>query len=174
MLSCCTGGRTQDGLRLISQEIFDLSLPNLKQRSTRVRQRPSSNRVTLISFSRSKWSFKAAAYERWFPLNISRNIWCILSRYSTQEHQGNAQPNSNLVTLASFPRSQLLFKRMAYKIWFCSVSQEIFDVSSQNLVHRSIRARRRSSSNQVTVTSFCHKGHLKSFEMVFAEYLKSQ
>ena len=49
----------------------------------------------------------------------------------------------------------LIFKvTKAIKNGFCSVSEEIIDVSSPNLVHRSTRARRRPSSNWVALASF--------------------
>ena len=48
---------------------------------------------------------------------------------------------------------------------FRSVSQEIFDVSSPNLLHRSIRAWRRPSLNQVTLTSVCRPQ--RSFKVIW-------
>ena len=74
----------KEGFRSISQELFDVSSPNLVHRSTRARQRTS---VTLTSLSRSRKSFKATAYERWSSLNIWRNICRILTGYGTHEHQ---------------------------------------------------------------------------------------
>ena len=87
------GGCSQDSFCSISQEIFDVSSPNLVHRSTRARQRPSSNWVTLTSFSRSQRSFKSTTYERWFPLNIWRNICRICIKFGTQKHQCKTKTN---------------------------------------------------------------------------------
>ena len=78
----------KDGFCSITQEIFEVSSPNVVHRSTRARQEPGSNQVTLTSFSRSQRSFKVTAYDRWFLLHNSRNIWRILTKFGTQKHQG--------------------------------------------------------------------------------------
>ena len=64
----------KDGFHSISEEMFDIPSPNLVPRSTRARQKPSLNWVTLTVFSRLQRSFKTTAYKRWFPFNIRRNI----------------------------------------------------------------------------------------------------
>ena len=114
----------KDGFRSISEELFVVSPSNLVHRSTSARQRQSSNRVTLTSFSRSHRSLR-----RWH-----------------------------------------------IKGGFCSISEEIFDISSPNMVHRSTNARQRLSLNWVTLTSF--SGSQRSFKsmtcgkMVAAQYPK--
>ena len=64
------------------------------------------------------------------------------------------RPSSNRVTLISFSSSQMSFKERHMKDGSRSVSQEILDLSSLNLVHGSMKVRRRPRSNWVTWTSF--------------------
>ena len=47
-LSCCMGGRKQDGFRYLHQEIFDISSPNLVHRSIGARRRQRSVDLHLI------------------------------------------------------------------------------------------------------------------------------
>ena len=127
----------------------------------------SSNRVTLISFSRSQKSSKATAYERWFPLNISRNphqIW-----YTEARRQGEDHVRTGWPWLHFQGHRGPLIKATAYERWFLLSTQEIFDVSSPNLVHR-------SSEYQVWTSwpwpSFRgHEGHLNWFPSISEEYL---
>ena len=86
----------QDGFRSISEEIFDISSPNMIHRSTNARQRPSLNWETLTSFSRSQRSFKTMAHEIWFSLNIWRKIWRILTKFGTQNYQGKTKTKFEL------------------------------------------------------------------------------
>ena len=93
------GWRMQDGFRSISREIFNISSTNLVHISTRARRRSSLNLVTLTSFSMWQRSFKATACERWFLLNIWRNIGRILTKFGTQKHQGKTNSKFELVDL---------------------------------------------------------------------------
>ena len=85
----------------ISEEIFDVSSSNLVHRSTRARWKPGSNWVTFTLFSRSQRSFKATAYGRWLPFNISHFLINLVHR-STRTWQ---RPSLNLMTLTIFSRS---------------------------------------------------------------------
>ena len=63
---------------------------------------------------------------RWFPLNISRNIQRILTKFV---HQGKRRPSSNWLTLSQISRSQRAFNTTAYEIWFpLNVSRNIWFV----------------------------------------------
>ena len=55
----------KDGSLSLSEEVFDVSSPNIVHRSIRAGQ---------LIFTKSQMSFKAMAHERWFLVNISRNI----------------------------------------------------------------------------------------------------
>ena len=111
--------------------------------------------IDLIFYFRSQRSFKVATCGRWFPLNIWRNIWCILTEFGTQKHQGMVK------TMFEPGDFDLIFRghwghleRQHMKDGFLSITEEIFDVSSPNLVHTSTRARQRPSSNRVTLLIF--------------------
>ena len=81
----------KDGLRSVSEEIFDVSLRNMVHRSTNAKQRPSLNWVTVTSFSRSQRSFKSTTYKRWFALNIWKKR--ILTKFGTQKYQCKTKTN---------------------------------------------------------------------------------
>ena len=127
----CTGGSMQDGFHSISQEIF-VSSPNSVHRSTRARRRLSSSRVTLTSFLRSQVSFRR---------QHMKDGLCSISKFGALKHQGKTKTMFELGDL------DLIFKVTGHSShsacdgWFRSLSEEIFDVSSTNLVHRSSRTR---------------------------------
>ena len=71
---------------------------------------------------------------RWRHDVFWRTVWCILTKFGAQKHQSSRRPSSNRVNMTSFLRSQKSFKVIWYERWFCWISEEIFYVSSPNLV----------------------------------------
>ena len=71
---------------------------------------------------------------------MSRNIWLIVTKYGTQEHQGKMKTKFDLI----FKVTEVI-QGDDMKDGFHSISQEIFDISSPDVVHRSTGA----SHNQV-------------------------
>ena len=141
-------GRAMSVCKMVC-EIFDVSSPNLVHRSTRESSRPSLNWVTLTLFWRSQRSFKVTAYERWFPLNIWRNIWESLTEfwYTEAPVQGK-RPRQSFVTLSCFRGHRGHLRQRHVKDGLCLIYAEIL------LVHRGNRARQRPILNLMTLTLF--------------------
>ena len=116
--------------------------PNMVHRGPMARQKQSLNLVILTLFSRSRRSFEMVSTQ------YLKYLICLHEILYT-EAPGQGEGQDELGEL------DLIFKVIkAIQNGFRSISEEIFDVSSPNLVHRSTNARQRPSSKRVTLTSF--------------------
>ena len=167
MLSRCTGGRMQDGFCSICGEIFYVSHQSWYTGAP-VQDKDQVGTWWPWPYFQSRRSFKASAYKRWFPL-VSDEIFDVSSpNLVNRSTRARWRPSSNWVTLTFFHRHRGYLGQRHLKDGFHSISEQIFDVSSPNLVSNSTRAWQRPSLNLMTLTLYSSLavmmvilGHLK-------------
>ena len=89
------GDDVRDGFCSISQEIFDVSSPNSYTDAPGQNEDQFEPGDLDLIFKVNRGHLRQQ-HLRWFPLNISRNIRPILTKFGTQKHQGKEKTKFEL------------------------------------------------------------------------------